>query len=418
MNDAQIKAKLKAGSPGKFTVDRGLYFRVTAEGSGFWILRYTIHGKRREFTLGRYGRPPEGMPLADAKLAAAQARAELKNGVDPIAERKRSGLTKIKTTDDVAADWLADCNKRLENPHIPERIYRKDIKPKIGELAIGRVEARDILSIIRSINDDGRPTIANDALSYCKQIFNHAIKLGVVSTNPALPFTVRDAGGEEKSRERILTLEEIETAFEVFRDNSSVMTRENYLALAILLIMGVRKGELVAAKWDEFDFEQQTWALAPGRTKTSSGIVMPIPGPVIPWLKELAIRANGSEYVFPARRASKRRAYISDDTLNHALAKLFGKKVDSKKKPLPNLLGEAGIEHFVVHDLRRTCRSLLAQSGIPSHIAERCLNHKLRGVEGIYDRYDYLDERRDALSIIADQIAPLVNRGAVKLPLA
>ncbi|TCO75279.1 Arm DNA-binding domain-containing protein [Chromatocurvus halotolerans] len=151
MNDAQIKAKLKAASPGKFTVDRGLYFRVTVEGSGFWILRYTTHGKRREFTLGRYGKPPEGMPLAEAKLAAAQTRAEIKKGIDPIAEKKRSELTKIKTINDVAADWLADCKNRLENPQIPERVYRKDIKPKIGELAVDRANAGDILSIIRSI---------------------------------------------------------------------------------------------------------------------------------------------------------------------------------------------------------------------------------------------------------------------------
>ncbi|MCM8858043.1 MAG: site-specific integrase [Candidatus Thiodiazotropha sp.] len=415
MNDAQIKAKLKAGFPGKFTVDRGLYFRVTAEGSGFWILRYTIHGKRREFTLGRYGKLPEGMPLADAKLAAAQTRAQVKQGVDPIAEKKRTELTKIKTVNDVAADWLADCKKRLENPQIPERVYRKDISPKIGELSINRANARDILSIIREINDSGRPTIANDALSYCKQLFNHAIKLGLISVNPALAFTAKDAGGTEKSRERTLSLEEVETIFRVFRNNSSVMTRENYLAIALLLVLGVRKGELIAAKWSEFDIEQQTWTLTPDRTKTGAGIVIPLPTALLPWLEELAVRANGSEYVFPSRRASRRRAYISDDTLNHALAKLFGKKVDSKKKPLPNLLGDAGIEHFVVHDLRRTCRSILAQNGIPSHIAERCLNHKLQGVEGIYDRYDYLEERRQALSQLADQITPSVGMPPHKL---
>lgn len=406
MNDAQIKAKLKAGQPGKFTVDRGLYFRVTTEGSGFWILRYTIHSKRREFTLGRYGKPPEGMPLADAKLAAAQTRAQVKQGIDPIAEKKRSGLTKIKTVNDVAADWLGDCKKRLENPQIPERVYRKDIAPKIGELAVNRVSARDILGIIREINDSGRPTIANDALSYSKQLFNHAIKLDLISINPTHAFTAKDAGGTEKSRERILSLDEIKTVFSVFRDNSSVMTRENYLAIAILLILGVRKGELIAARWSEFDLQDQTWTLTPSRTKTSSGITIPLPDQLLPWLQELAVRANGSEYVFPARRASKRRAYISDDTLNHALAKLFGKKVDSKKKPLPDLLGQVGIDHFVIHDLRRTCRSLLAQNGIPSHIAERCLNHKLQGVEGIYDRYDYLEERRLALSQLANQILP------------
>jgi integrase len=408
MNDAQIKAKLKAGHSGKFNVDRGLYFRVTEEGSGFWILRYTVRGKRREFTLGRYGKPPEGLSLADARLEAAQTRASVKKGVDPIAEKHRSSLINIQTVNHVAQDWLSDGQKRLENPQIPERVYRKDICPKIGELAVDRVNPRDILGIIRAVNDSGRPTVANDTLTYCKQIFNHAIKLGLITSNPAIAFNIKDAGGFEKSRDRALSIDELKIVFQVFRDNSSIFTRENYLAIALLVVMGVRKGELIAAKWDEFDFEQKIWKLTPERTKTSAGITIPVPDQIIPWFKELAVRANGSEYIFPARRASKRRAYISHDTLNHALAKLFGMKVDSKKKPLPNKLGEAGVDHFVVHDLRRTCRSLLASNGVPPHIAERCLNHKLRGVEGIYDRYDYLEERRQALSSIAKEIYPLV----------
>lgn len=73
------------------------------------------------------------------------------------------------------------------------------------------------------------------------------------------------------------------------------------------------------------------------------------------------------------------------------------------------MLGEAGLEHFTVHDLRRTCRSLLASLGVPSHIAERCLNHKLKGVEGIYNRHDYLNERREAFEKLACMLTPIIN---------
>ncbi|EPR2983073.1 site-specific integrase [Vibrio parahaemolyticus] len=98
--------------------------------------------------------------------------------------------------------------------------------------------------------------------------------------------------------------------------------------------------------------------------------------------------------------------------MNHALAKLFGKKVDSNKQPYPNYLGMAGVEHFTVHDLRRTFRTLLSSLGVPGHIAERCLNHKLKSkhssTEAIYDRHDFLDERRDALNKLADKLAPYI----------
>lgn len=145
------------------------------------------------------------------------------------------------------------------------------------------------------------------------------------------------------------------------------------------------------------------------RSKTGVGITIPLSEFVIEWLKELKIIACGSEYVFPARKASKRREYIANDTLNHALAKLFGQKHDSNKQPFENLLGKAGVEHFTVHDLRRTCRTLLASLKVPPHIAERCLNHKLKGIEGTYNHHDYLEERREALDKLAALISPIIN---------
>lgn len=404
MNDAQIKAKLRIGKPGRYCVDKGLYLRISNEGTGFWVLRYTVNARRREHIISRYGTHPEGLPLVDAKARAAILRADIKKGIDPIAESKRPALSKFRTVDDIANDWLSQCEKRVKHPNIPKRVYLKEISPRIGELSLDRVTARDILGLIRDIKNTNRPSIANDALGYCKQIFKHAVKLDLISNNPALAFDCLDAGGTEKARDRILSISELEIILKVFRDNHHIFTRENYIAFVLLAILGVRKGELIAAQWKEFDFTNLTWKIPSQRTKTESGYTVPIPTSIRSFLEELAFRANGADFVFPARKASKRRQFISDDTLNHALAKLFGQKVDAKKKPYPNILGQAGIEHFVIHDLRRTCRSLLAANGVPPHIAERCLNHKIKGVEGIYDHHDYLNERREAISTVAKKI--------------
>lgn len=410
MNDAQIKAKLKAAVAGKFCIERGLYFRVSNEGTGFWILRYTAaNKKRREYSFARYGKPPEGIGLASARDEAARLRVAIKNGGDPVAEKHRRDSDQYKTVNDVAMDWLSECERRLSNPQIPERVYSKDIAPILGDLSLSNVTANDILILIRKVNSSGRPTVANDVLSYCKQIFNHALKLDLITSNPAAAFTSKDAGGEEKARERHLSIDEIKTLFKVLRNQADVFTRENYILVGLLMVLGVRKGELIAAKWSEFDFETLTWTLPGSRTKTRKNILIPIPCSLVPLFEELRVRAVNSDYVFPSRRKSQRRPYISDDTLNHALAKLFGKKVDSKKRPYPNYLGDAGLEHFVVHDLRRTCRSLLASNAVPPHIAERCLNHKIKGVEGIYDRYDYLDERREALEEISNLVVPIMK---------
>lgn len=405
LNDKQVKSVLRRAEPGRFAAGNGLYFRVSNEGSGFWVVRYTANGKRREITLGKY---PE-LSLANAAAETAKLKAEVAQGIDPLAEKKRPEGVKIQTVNDLAADWLKnDIDKRLKHPQIPRRVYEKDLAPSFGELSLNRVSPLDIRHAIEAITASGRPTVANDALGYCKQLFRHGIRLDLVKSNPADAFTVHHAGGLEKSRSRALSIDELKTVFRVFRENADQFTRENYLATALLLVLGIRKGELIAARWEEFEIDAARWNIPKERSKTGVALTVPLPSVAIEWLEELHMRACGSEYVFPSRRASKRRGYISDDTLNHAVAKLFGLKVRPGEPPA-NKLGEAGIEHFTIHDLRRTCRSLLASAGVPGHVAERCLNHKLKGVEGIYDRYDYLDERREALQKIADQLAPIIN---------
>lgn len=407
MNDKQIRAFIKNKEVARKQIGDGLYIRVQTIGKAYWEVRYSINSKRRFMRIAGGHYP--SMSLAVAKLEAALIKQKIREGVDPLAERVRESEETIKTVNQLFDDWYVDLSKRLKFPNIPKRIYQKEIKPLIGDLAIDQVNARDIRAIIQKVSNSGRPSTANDTLAYCKQLFNHACKLDLATANPASAFKVSDAGGIEKSRERILDINELKIVFSIFREHQHIFTRDNYLAVALLVSLGVRKGELIAAQWQEFDFEKQLWNSPEERSKTGVAITIPLTKSVLNWLAELKVRSAGSEFVFPSRRASKRRGYISDDTLNHALAKMFGMKVDSNKEPYPNLLGNAGVEHFTVHDLRRTCRSLLSKEGVSTDIAERCLNHKLKGMPGIYDRHDYFEERKAALNIISELIEPIIN---------
>lgn len=405
MNDKQIKALIKSGEMVRKPVGDGLYIRIQTAGKASWEVRYTIHGKRKFYALGQY---PQ-VSLADAKLEALRVKAEAKSGIDPQVEKQKNQRAPINTINELFEDWYQDLSKRLKFPNIPKRIYEKEIKPLIGKYPIEDVSARDIRDIIQKVEQSGRPTTANDTLMYCKQLFNHACKLDLARSNPASPFNVSDAGGIEKSRERALSREEVAKLFTVLRANPAAFTRDNYLAVALLLALGVRKNELIAAKWEEFDFDKQLWHLSTSRSKTGAAITIPLADAVLPWLTELKQRAFGSEYLFPSRKAGGKRPHISADTLNHALSKLFGKPLNGGTRDYQNAFETTGIDHFTIHDLRRSFRSLLAELGVPGHVAERCLNHKLKGVEGIYDRYDYLDERRDAHTKVANLLEPIVN---------
>lgn len=397
----KVQALIKDGTPGRYSDGNGLYLMIPRKGVPYWMLRYTFAGKRRELTLDKYA----DRSLAEAREQAVEAQKAIRNGIDPVEERKREEQVTIHTVRDLFGDWYHDLEKRLKHPRIPKRIFEKEVAPSIGHLTLENVTPMDVRTIIRKVASSGRPAIANDTLMYLKQLFNHAIKLGLLTYNPAAAFNVNDAGGIEKSRDRALSIEEINQICRIFRNNSDSFSRDNYLACALLLVLGVRKTELTEAQWSEFDLRSGRWELTGERSKTGAGIVIPLPQQAIVWLEELKIRACGSDYVFPNRRSST-RAHMGKDTLNRAIAKLFGKEPGKKPQP-ENRMGD--IAEFTVHDLRRTCRSLLAAAGVPGHVAERCLNHKLKGIEGVYDRYDYFNERKEALTKVAELVEPAIN---------
>src|SRR5690606_35228693 len=125
----------------------------------------------------------------------------------------------------------------------------------------------------------------------------------------------------------------------------------NYLACALLLVLGIRKTELTEAMWSEFDIQGGLWRLPDERSKSNVAIVIPLPPPAMTWLEELRVRSCGSPYVFPNRRNSK-SPHMGKDTLNRAISKLFGREPGKKAQPA-NRMGD--ISEFTVHDLRRTC---------------------------------------------------------------
>ena len=222
MNDKQIKAFIKTGVVARKQIGDGLYIRVQTIGKAYWEVRYSINGKRRFMRIagGQY----PSMSLAVAKLEAALVKQKTREGVDPLAERARENELTIKTVNQLFDDWYIDLSKRLKFPNIPKRIYEKEIKPLIGDLAIEQVNARDIRAILQKVSVSGRPSIANDTLAYCKQLFNHACKLDLANSNPASAFKISDAGGIEKSRTRILDISELEIVFHILRDNSHIFT--------------------------------------------------------------------------------------------------------------------------------------------------------------------------------------------------
>jgi integrase len=395
LTDVEIRNWIRAGERFDMrSIGDGLYLRFReVDAVPLWRFRYRFEGKQRVMNLGSYS----DLSLADARKTAKDLRARVALGHDVAAEkqeRKAAAVAKLEAEKRaVTVAHLADeyfermILGRWKHPNIVRSRIEKDIKPNIGRLKVEDVKPSHIDAMLQAIVKRGAPTIANDVLRWTRRMFDFAVKRHMAQYNPAAAFDLSDAGGKEEARERALSREELVLLFEAMR-TAKGFSHENLLAVKLLLLLAVRKQELTGAPWREFDLDKAVWYLPAERTKTETAIDIPLPSPAVEALRELHRLACGSEWVFPARKTQHRMIpHIHENTLNVALAKV---------KPLM-----PGVEPFTPHDFRRTARTHLAKLGGDPYIAERCLNHKIKGVEGIYNRHDYFDERRKVLDLWA-----------------
>ena len=402
VTDKTLRAWLNAGSVNR-GIGGGLTFVATIagalKGQASWILRYRFGGVGREKVLGRY---PD-LSLKDAREAARQNRARIQQGVDVAAEKRAK---RLKSQEQAIAAQLAQAwydrhiAKTYKHPEVVLRVIRRHIDPVIGKLGIGEVRPLHIDKVLTRILDAGAPTVANDTLRYLFRMFHFAVKRRWIDINPVSGLEISDAGGTETSRQRWLNREELTALAKAMQDTPN-FGRQNELAVWLLLALCVRKMELLSAKWSEFDLQRSVWSLHPSRTKMNQSISIHVAAPALRWLEELKVFSCNSKYLFPARRLihmkngkprKNRFDHVSPDTLNVALCRL----------------SLNGIEHFTVHDMRRTAWTHMAALGVDRFVAERVLNHKVRDVEGVYNQYDYFEERKAALERWAQLLDVLV----------
>lgn len=398
VTDLTLRAWLRAGPVDK-GIGGGLTFVASVSAArkfqASWILRYRFAGKSKEKALGRY---PD-ISLQAARELARNDRAKIQQGVDVAAEKQHFKLVNRRKRPCLALRRVWYTRYIVPNYAKPERIessFIRYVDPIIGHLMVDQVEPEHIERILDRAVKAGAPTVANDLLRYMVRMFNFAIRKRYRLNNPTTGFTLLDAGGTERPRTRWLDCDQLAVLATAMRETEN-FGRINELSVWLLLALCVRKMELLSAKKSAFNLERAEWTLMSEDTKTRAPIVIPLPDVVLGWLKEVMVFSENSEYLFPARRRVRSRLgkpvknrfpHVSPDTLNVALGRLTNLE----------------IAHFTVHDMRRTARTHLARMGIASDIAERALNHALQSVEGIYNQYDYLLERRMALTKWAEYL--------------
>ena len=396
LSDLRLKQWTKAGKPLAKSDGNGLTFTLSAAGKAVWILRYRIGGRRFELTLGTY--PDIG--LADARAMATVRRADVVRGVNPVAEKHKAKTVAAKdwTVRRLIQDYrekklicLAASTQRSYGRHL------KTIDRRLGTLGVREVEAADVVQAI----EDSKLTWgeSNMMLITCKCVFTHACGKRLLDVNPCRGIMLSALLGPRPPIRKRLML----TRGELHLLLNAKMRRPNALAIRVLLACGVRSVEFYTAKWEDVHLGEARWHIP--ASKTGPAMDLPLAPSVVGWFEELRALAGSSAYVLPARRRARVHrqngdAHVSKDTIRESIDFWIDQH-------------QPRVRRFTPHDLRSTMKSHMRALGVPRDISEMCLNHKLPGVEGIYDQHNYYRERRQALLSWARFLSSCEARGEV-----
>lgn len=384
LTPVQLQHWLRAGEPLAKTDGDGLTFTLSSGGTATWVLRYRFGGRARELTIGNY---PD-ITLPKAREMAREKRVEIDRGKDPAMEKRQQKIRTRSawTVRELAADFkvkvvaaLAANTQEARNADLDQVIV-----PKLGAMLATDVTAADIVGII----EDSKRTwaMSRRLRTTCTRLFAHASGKRIILSNPCIGIDLPSILGPRPPVRRRLMLTEAELRT-LLQDIDSIGI-ENALALRIMLATCVRTIELVKARWEHLDLEAGTWVVPDDSVKTRRGYVVPLCPTVVGWFRKLRTLAGESAWVLPARREDRRArlgdAPVGETTLWASIVRRFSR-------------GGLEVRRFTPHDTRSTAKSHMKAMGVANEVTERALNHTLKGMDAIYDQYDYLPERQAAL---------------------
>ncbi|RKP58640.1 tyrosine-type recombinase/integrase [Pararobbsia silviterrae] len=390
LNDTRIKALKPKANRYAVSDGGGLVLEVMASGSKIWRYRYSLHGKQQPVvTIGEY-------PATSLMAARERARryAEIvAGGVSPMADAKkdRGAEKSLNTVRDFGAYWTEQqmSDKSDEYRRTTNRALEKDVYPAIGNKPLPDVTPGDVLAICDRIKKRGSPKMALHTRNVIKRMFEYAIARQFVTINPAAAVVARFVATQE-SRDRVLSPEELGRVLRAVYASS--IRRPLKLAIHLLVLTMVRKSELIEARWNEFNLDEGIWRIPAERMKKDREHWVYLAPQAIAMLRELHEGRTSQEYVFPTVRGTDRP--IAKSTLNQAIRAL-----------------DMEVQHFVLHDFRRTASTHLHEMGQSSDAIEKALAHTIKGIKGVYNRAEYADERRRILQLWAEFVDGQIDEG-------
>ena len=307
--------------------------------------------------------------------------------VDPRPERTRrlqdGDQPKDKTVAGVLDQFVAryvEKDAKLRSAGMVKQQLDRLVKPRIGKIGIYDLKRSQVSRMLDEIADDHGPRMADLALAYTRKAFNwyeinghdddfkSPIVRGMARLKPS-----------ERERDRILSDDEIRALWKATEATGPFGTMMRFITLT-----ACRRSE--AASMVRSEVADGVWTIPASRSKTKIETILPLSMTAQDVLASIP-KIKGVDFVF-----------TTGDRPISGFSK-FKAKIDK----------DCSFADWTIHDLRRTARSLMSRAGVPTDHAERCLGHVISGVRGVYDRHQYLNEKRDAFEKLASIINNILN---------
>ncbi|MDQ1848546.1 integrase arm-type DNA-binding domain-containing protein [Gemmobacter fulvus] len=391
----------------------GLLLQVTPNNGRTWLLRVAVGGKRREIGLGGF---PD-VTLAQARERAREAKDKIRQGIDPVEERKaaraalaaarRRGLTFADATERYLAAKL-DAFKNAKHRDQWRNTLQTYAMPELGPVLVDAIAVQDVLRVLQPIWHDKTET-ASRLRGRIEAVLSWATVAGHrTGDNPArwagnlkelLPAASKVA---KKDNHPAVQIDDAPRWFADLRAREGMGSR----CLEFAALTAARSQEVRGALWEEIDLERGVWTIPGPRMKMDREHRVPLTPNAVDLLKGLP-RFEGNPLVFPAPRGGE----LSDMTLSATMKRLH--EADIAKGAL-GFVDRVSKRPAVPHGLRSTFRDWVAErTHFPGDMAEVALAHRVASaVEASYRRGDMVEKRRTMMAAWADYLTGKDRAGA------
>lgn len=395
LNDRQIKNAKPAEKPFKLNDGKGLYLYINTSGGKLWRFDFSYNGKRKTLSIGKY----PTVSLVEARQAAENARRLLVSGQDPSEakqqEKRERQAAALNTFEAIARRWHSDNLIRWKENHAARvlRYFETDVFPVIGEMPIQEIRVGDIKTVLDGVMTRGVNNTAEKIREWTGAIFDYAVMLEVVETNPA--YSLRKYIPTKQTDHRpALPREELTEFFR--RLILAEIEPQNRIALILNMLTFLRSTELRGGQWHEIDFDAAIWTVPAQRMKHEKTAPKPPHAvPLADWtlelLAELKELTGNTSFLFPSR--TKTDGFISDATISRII-----ERMGYKGRVTP-------------HGFRSLASSILNEQGFNPDAIERQLAHiENNKIRAAYNRADYLNERKEFMQWYSDFLRERYNQ--------